>query len=386
MEKKRVLRSNFFNEFFNSEKAGGLILLIATIISLTITNLSFGHQYYHFWHKEIFGASILHWVNDGLMVIFFLLVGLELKREIFEGELSNIKKASLPVIAAFGGMIIPATIYALINIPTGNFRGAGIPMATDIAFAIGVLSLAGKRVSMSLKIFLTALAVIDDLGAILVIALFYSKTLNLLYLGGSLLVALILFAFNRLKINKLFVYIIGGILMWYLMLNSGVHSTIAGVILAFLIPTSKDKSKRSLSENLEHRINKPVAFIILPIFALANTSIIINAMSFTELLNYNDIGIMAGLLLGKPIGILLFSYLGIKMKICALPDKLHLYDLIGVSILGGIGFTMSIFITFLAFDTSLIMIDSSKIAIISSSTIAGIIGYFWLILSNKKHK
>src|SRR6185437_15803875 len=264
--------SKAFNEFFAGEN-GGILLIICTIVSLLIANSSFSENYLHFWHLHFGGLSIEHWINDGLMAVFFFLIGLELKREILAWELSDKKSAMLPVFAAVGGMLIPAGIYILLNSGTVTQSGFGIPMATDIAFAIGILSLLGNRVSPSIKIMLTAIAVIDDLGAILVIAIFYTKSLSLFNLLFVFLIFAILFFLNRFKINYLFIYIIGGIAMWYFMLHSGIHATLSGILLAFVIPVNKEE-KESLSYQIEHWLHKPVSLIILPLFALANTAIV----------------------------------------------------------------------------------------------------------------
>lgn len=309
------------------------------------------------------------------MTIFFLMIGLELEREIYAGELSTLKNALLPVIAALGGMIAPALIFLAINEPQ-NFSGFGIPMATDIAFAIGVLSILGTRVPVSLKIFLTALAVIDDLGAILVIAVFYTSTLSFINLAIAVSILFFLFVLNRLKVYILWPYLLGGIFLWYFMLHSGVHATLAGVVLAFVIPFGNGNEK-SISYRLQQSLHWPVAFIILPIFALANTSLFIPSDFYNTLLNAVSIGIMVGLLFGKPLGIFLFSYVAVKAKICALPADTNWKSILGAGILGGIGFTMSIFITLLAFDNA-DMIDQSKIAIMVASLLAGMIGLFWL--------
>ena len=369
-------KTKLFHDFFESEKAGGFILIICTIVSLLVANSIWSESYLHLWHSQIGNQSIEYWINDGLMTIFFLLIGLELEREVYVGELSNFKNALLPISAALGGMIVPAGLYLMLNYGTVTQSGAGIPMATDIAFALGILSLLGNRVPVSLKVFLTALAVIDDLGAILIIAIFYTKNL----IWTNLLIALGIFAFllvlNRLKIRNLIPYLVGGIVMWYFMLNSGVHATITGVLLAFAIPFGNGDEKSS-SFVLQHFLHIPVAFIILPLFALANTAIILKSDWQFMLSHHYTIGIALGLLVGKPIGIWLFSYLSVKFKISELPTDLNWKSILGVSFLGGIGFTMSIFITLLAFSDGE-YIDNSKIMILISSLIAGIIGLIFL--------
>lgn len=373
--------SKLFKEFYESEKSGGIILLIVTIISLLLANSPIQSSYIGFWQFDVGGHSITHWINDGLMAIFFLLIGLELEREIYKGELSDIKNASFPLIGAMGGFLLPAAIFLLFNYGTATQSGAGIPMATDIAFAIGILSLLGNRIPISLKIFLTALAVIDDLIAIIVIAIFYTKTI----IWTNLLIALALFSIllllNRLKVKTLIPYLLGGIAMWYFMYNSGVHATITGVLLAFAIPFGNG-DKNSTSYILQHVLHKPVAFIILPLFAIANTCIAIGADWQGGLGEANSIGIIAGLIIGKPLGIFAFAFLGASFGLCKLPEDLKWKNIIGVGLLGGIGFTMSIFITILAYEDAT-LINSSKIAIIIASLTAGIIGFLFLKMTLK---
>ena len=376
--------TKLFTTFFESEKAGGMILVLVTLLSLTLANSVWQSPYIEFWHTQLGSHTLVEWINDGLMAVFFLLIGLELEREIFLGELSDWKSAGLPIVGALGGMVVPAGIFLLFNIGMPTKNGAGIPMATDIAFAIGILSLLGKRVPISLKIFLTALAVIDDLGAIIVIAIFYTETIMLLNLGIAVAIWLLLFVLNRMKVNNLIPYLIGGILMWYFMLNSGIHATITGVLLAFVVPFGNG-NKRSASYILQSYLHKPVAFFILPLFALANTAIIINGNWTSNLIQANSLGIIFGLVFGKPIGIVLFCLLGVSTGICALPSDLKWRNIIGVGFLGGIGFTMSIFITLLAFENQEV-INHSKIAILVASFLAGIIGFFILKLTLKKQK
>ncbi|HEY6143066.1 MAG TPA: Na+/H+ antiporter NhaA [Flavobacterium sp.] len=368
--------TELFKDFFESEKSGGLILIVCTIISLVLANSIVSSTYLHFWHTSFYEQPIEYWINDGLMTIFFLLIGLELEREIYQGELSSIKNALLPIFGAIGGMLIPAVLYMFFNYGTPAHTGAGIPMATDIAFALGILSLLGNRVPTSLKIFLTALAVIDDLGAIIVIAVFYTKTL----FWDNLLIALGIFSFllilNRLKVRNLIPYIIGGIAMWYFMLHSGIHATITGVLLAFAIPFGNG-NKKSTSFILQHFLHKPVAFIILPIFALANTAIILTSDVGEILVQHYSIGILLGLIIGKPLGIFTLSYLAVKLGICKLPDDLNWKSIISMGFLGGIGFTMSIFVTLLAFEDQTI-INNAKFVILISSLIAGVIGFLSL--------
>ena len=375
---------NLFKAFFESEKAGGIVLIFATLLSLLLANSIFQTEYLQIWNIAIGNHSLVHWINDGLMTIFFLLIGLELEREVYIGELSTLKKAALPLFGALGGMVVPALIYLYFNFGTSTQSGAGIPMATDIAFAIGILSLLGNRVPTSLKIFLTALAVIDDLGAIIIIAVFYTSTISFLNLGIALGILSVLFILNRLKVNSLFPYLIGGILMWYFMLNSGIHATITGVLLAFVIPFG-DGKKENISFKLQHFLHNPVAFIILPLFALANTCIVINSNWYEGLTHTNSIGIILGLIIGKPLGIWLFSYLGVTLGLCVLPKKLQWKNIFGAGILGGIGFTMSIFITLLAFDNESDIIIS-KISILIASFIAAILGFIVLKLTLKPNK
>lgn len=368
--------TKLYNDFFDSEKAGGLILILMTILSLWLANSIWKTDYIGFWHIDLGGHSIVHWINDGLMTIFFLLIGLELEREIYSGELSSLKNVSLPLFGAMGGMLVPAGIFLMLNFGTVTQAGAGIPMATDIAFAIGILSLIGKRVPASLKIFLTALAVIDDLGAIIVIAVFYTGTIAFANLSIALGIFFCLIILNRLKIYNLILYLIGGVAMWYFMLNSGIHATITGVLLAFAIPFG-DGGEKSPSFVLQHFLHRPVAFFILPLFAAANTCISLGGSWQNTFEQTNSLGIFLGLVAGKPLGIWLFSFVGTGLGLCTLPLDLKWKNIIGTGFLGGIGFTMSIFITILAYDHADIVNDS-KIAILLASFVAGIIGFFFL--------
>ena len=373
--------SKSFTSFFNSEKSGGIILIVCTVVSLLLTNSLIGANYLSLWHIEIGGLSVEHWINDGLMAIFFLLIGLELECELYNGELSDFKNALLPIFAAIGGIAVPALIHFTLNNGTATQAGIGIPMATDIAFALGVLALLGSKVPASLKIFLTALAVMDDLGAIIVIAVFYTAKLSTAYLFGAIVVLGVLVLLNKARVKSLVPFLIGGVLLWFLMLKSGVHATIAGVLLGFTIPFSAEEDdEESPSHRLESFLHKPVSFVILPIFALANTGIIIGAESLQTLGNPNEIGIMSGLIVGKPIGITLLSFLAVTVGICKLPLDLNWKHITGAGILGGIGFTMSIFITNLAFAGNAVQINGSKIAILLASLTAGTIGFVWLKL------
>ncbi|MBK7626931.1 MAG: Na+/H+ antiporter NhaA [Bacteroidales bacterium] len=373
--------TKLYKEFFSSEKAGGLMLILATVISLLLANSSLQDSYVSLWKYEFSGHSMVHWINDGLMTIFFLLIGLELEREIYKGELSSFKNASLPIFGAIGGMLIPAAIFLLFNYGKDTQSGAGIPTATDIAFAIGIISLLGNRVPATLKIFLTALAVIDDLGAIIIIALFYTASVSFIYLILALTVFVVLLGFNKLKINNLVLYLIGGILMWFFMSRSGVHPTITGVLLAFTIPFG-DGLEKSPSYILQHMLHKPVAFLIIPLFALANTGITIGSDLIAGLGNDYSLGIIAGLIVGKPLGIWLFSVIGVSLGLCSLPSDVKWTNILGIGFLGGIGFTMSIFICLLAFDNQR-MIDTAKIAILAGSLLAGIFGLIILKLTLK---
>jgi NhaA family Na+:H+ antiporter len=369
-----MVLTKLFIDFFNSERAGGLILICCTVISLVLSNVS--AAYVEIWHWEVAGHHVVHWINDGLMTIFFLLIGLELEREIYHGELSSLENAALPVMAAAGGMALPALVYYLINADGGNLRGIGVPMATDIAFALGVLSLMGNRVPAALKIFLAALAVIDDLGAIIVIAIFYTHTIHWILLGSALAIFVVLLILNRLGVRILLPYLIGGVAMWLAMLNSGVHATITGVLLAFAIPFGNG-DEASPSYRLQHFLHKPVAFLILPVFALANTSIIIQPDFYKVLGGGISLGIIAGLLVGKPVGILLFSALGVLLRWGKLPENLGWGHIAGAGLLGGIGFTMSIFISMLAFGDAA-LIDEAKMAVMIGSLAAGLSGFVWL--------
>ena len=370
-----------FKEFFNDQKSSGIILIVCTVISLVITNSLIGENYLKLWHFYVAGLSIEHWINDGLMAIFFLLIGLELERELYKGELSNFKNALLPIFAAIGGIALPALIHFSLNAGTETQAGIGIPMATDIAFALGVLALLGSRVPASLKIFLTALAVMDDLGAIIVIAVFYTASVSTAYLFGAMVVLGLLFLLKKAGVMSLIPYLIGGALMWYLMLKSGVHATIAGVLTAFTIPfTPTEDDQTSPSYKLEHFLHKPVAFVILPVFALANTGIVIGADALQTLANPNELGIMGGLILGKPIGIMLLSFAAVSLGISRLPLDLSWRHVFGAGLLGGIGFTMSIFITNLAFVGNAVEINGSKMAILLASLVAGTTGFLWLKL------
>ena len=409
-----------FSEFFESEKSSALVLMACTVLCLLIANSAWGPGYLAFWHHKFLGLSLEHWVNDALMAIFFLLIGLELERELYVGELSSLKNALLPIVAAIGGIIVPAGLHFALNAGTPTQAGSGIPMATDIAFAIGALALLGSRVPMTLKVLMTATAVMDDLGAIIVIAVFYSSQFSLAYLLGALAVFGVLVLFNRvLRIMALTPSLVGGAVMWFLMVKSGVHATIAGVLLAFAIPfgpraapgfraeessaeVKEEPAKRagdtqqktlspsipeeSPSHRLEHALHKPVAFLILPLFALANTGVVFDPLWQQSLASANSLGIIAGLVLGKPIGIVLLSVIAVAIGLCSLPAGLTWRHMIGLGMLAGIGFTMSIFITNLAFAGQPEIINASKMAILMASVSAGVLGMLWLTVMTPKNE
>jgi NhaA family Na+:H+ antiporter len=380
--------SNTFNQFFSSEKTSGILLIICTIISLIITNSSVGEAYLSFWHLKLGVLSIEHWVNDGLMAIFFLLIGLELEREVYSGELSHFKAALFPIFAAIGGMLLPALIHYSLNAGNATQAGIGIPMATDIAFALGVLAILGDRIPPALKVFLVAFAVIDDLGAAILIAVFYTSSLSITYLIAAIVLWLALILLNRMRVMSLMIYLVGGIILWVLMLKSGVHATLAGIALAFAIPFShKKEDADSPSHKLEHLLHKPVAFIILPIFALANTGVTISPNWFQDILNnQNSLGIIEGLVIGKPMGVVFACFLAVLTGLCSLPIGVRWPHIVGAGLLGGIGFTMSIFITNLAFVGELKTINAAKMAILLASLSAGFLGYIWLMLFSPKYK
>lgn len=371
-----------FQRFFDSEKSSGILLLICTALSLSVENSPIGSSYVGLWQTNIAGLSLEHWVNDALMAIFFLLIGLELERELYSGELSNVQTALLPIVAALGGMAIPAFIHFSLNWGTPMQAGIGIPMATDIAFALGVLAMLGNRIPPSLKVFVVAFAVIDDLGAIVIIATFYTAELSVGFLAGAVAVWIFLLMLNRLfRIMALAPYVCGGALMWLLMLKSGVHATMAGVMLAFAVPFSaKADDEKSPSHRLEHVLHKPVAFVILPIFALANTGVLVGTDWIHGLTGPNSIGIAAGLILGKPLGVTIMCFVAVTIGLCRLPLGMNWRHVVGAGILGGIGFTMSIFITNLAFAGNAEIISASKMAILLASLMAGTIGFLWLKL------
>ena len=382
-----------FKYFFKLESASGLILLFSAIAALIISNGKFSEYYFKLFEiyltlgTENFGLklSLLHWINDVLMAIFFFLVSLEIKREIVQGELSNPKQAMLPIIGAVGGMVVPALFYIIININDSTMlNGWAIPSATDIAFSLGVLSLLGKKVPLSLKVFLTALAIIDDLGAIIIIAFFYSGTVSTTYLLLMLLSVIALIILNKYNIRNFVPYLVIGVLLWDFTHQSGKHATIAGVLLALTIPHDKKNHKKSLLLNLEHKISPYVAFGIMPIFAFANAGVSIEGIVFNDLLSPVTLGIICGLFFGKQIGVFLFSYISIKLKIADMPNNCNWVGFYAVSVLTGIGFTMSLFVGNLAFVEAQQHMSSVKIGVLVGSFASTIFGYLLLIASTKK--
>ena len=382
-----------FKWFFKLEAASGLVLLIAAILALIISNSLYSDIYFETLEKYLFiginkfglKLSIMHWINDALMAIFFFFVTLEIKREFLQGELSNMKQALLPIIAAIGGMLIPALIYVFINFgDMDTLKGWAIPSATDIAFSLGVLSLLGKRVPLSLKVFLTALAIIDDLGAIVIIAIFYSGDLSIKYLFLMLLAFLILLSINKFNIKKFLPYLIVGVFLWDFTHNSGIHATIAGVLLATTIPHRKKEKDFSLLIKIEHAISPYVAFGIMPLFAFANAGVSLEGLSFSSLLNKVPLGILLGLFLGKQLGVFIFSYISIKLKIAQMPSNTSWYNFYGVGVLTGIGFTMSLFVGNLAFVENIQYMDGVKIGVLAGSLLSTLFGYFLILLTPNK--
>ncbi len=382
-----------FKWFFKLEAASGLVLLFAAIIALVVSNSNLSNLYFSTLNKYIFlginefgfKLSVIHWINDALMAIFFFFVTLEIKREFLQGELSNIKQALLPIIAAVGGMLVPALVYILINFgDSETLKGWAIPSATDIAFSLGVLSLLGKRVPLSLKVFLTALAIIDDLGAIVIIALFYSGDLSIKYLTLMLVAFIILLIINKFKIKKFFPYLIVGLFLWDFTHNSGIHATIAGVLLAMTIPHRKKEKDFSLLIKVEHSISPYVAFGIMPLFAFANAGVSLEGLSFSSLLEKVPLGIVLGLFLGKQFGVFIFSYISIKLKVAQMPNNTSWYNLYGVGVLTGIGFTMSLFVGNLAFVENMQYMDGVKIGVLTGSLLSTLFGYFLILLTPNK--
>lgn len=379
--------TKFFKEFFTNSQSSGILLVLCVMISLMIANSSAAGDFQDFLHYPLGPYSIEVWINDGLMAIFFLLVGLEIKREILEGELSNFKNASLPILAAIGGMLVPAAIFSFFNQETEFDKGWAIPMATDIAFSLAIISMLGKSVPAAVKVFLAALAIVDDLGAIVVIAMFYTDTIHWNYLmyGGGIIA--LLAALNHFKVKKHIFYLLPGIALWYFTHHSGIHATIAGVLLAFTIPSAPDNtSKPSPLERLEHALHFPVGYIITPVFAFANTNITFKEGMVDGLFSNLGYGIVFGLVIGKLIGINLFSFFAVKLKISNLPEKSNWGHMIGVGLLAGIGFTMSIFITILSYKGNIELQDQAKFAILVASVLAGGIGYLLLKAISKKQE
>ncbi|MBB5439239.1 NhaA family Na+:H+ antiporter [Pedobacter sp. AK017] len=386
----KLLDLQAFKDFFRSGQIGGVILLICVAISLFIANSSYATAFADFLATDFgftFGAnayvfSVSAWINDALMAVFFLLVGLEIKREMVEGELSSIKKASLPVVAALGGMLVPAFIYFMFNKGENTASGWGIPMATDIAFALAIISMLGKHVPTSLKVFLAALAIVDDLGAILVIAIFYTNEVHFDYLLMAAGIVALLLVFNFLNVKPLYFYLIPGVFLWYFIHHSGIHATIAGVLLALTIPTNNTNVESPL-EKLEHLLNGPVNYFIMPIFALANTNITFQKEMVSGLISPLGFGIITGLFIGKTIGVTLFSWAAVKLKLGSLPSRSGWKHIIGLGMLAGIGFTMSIFISLLSF-SDVLHVTEAKFAVLCASVLSGIAGFAFLKSIPKK--
>ena len=382
-----------FKWFFKLEAASGLVLLFAAIIALIISNSNTADLYFSTLNEYIFiginnfglKLSVIHWINDALMAIFFFFVTLEIKREFIQGELSNIKQALLPIIGAVGGMLVPALFYIFVNFGDAEtMNGWAIPSATDIAFSLGVLSLLGRRVPLSLKVFLTALAIIDDLGAIVIIALFYSGDLSIKYLSLMLLAFIILLVFNKFNVKKFLPYLIVGIFLWDFTHNSGVHATIAGVLLAMTIPHRKKENDFSLLIKIEHAISPYVAFGIMPLFAFANAGVSLEGLTISSLLDKVPLGIVLGLFVGKQLGVFIFSYISIKLKVAQMPNNTSWYNFYGVGVLTGIGFTMSLFVGNLAFVENVEYMDGVKIGVLTGSLLSTLFGYFLILLTPNK--
>ena len=382
-----------FRWFFKLEAASGLVLLFAAIIALVISNSNLAEIYFSTLEKYIFiginnfglKLSVIHWINDALMAIFFFFVTLEIKREFLQGELSNIKQALLPIIGAIGGMLIPALFYIFINFgDTETMNGWAIPSATDIAFSLGVLSLLGRRVPLSLKVFLTALAIIDDLGAIVIIALFYSGDLSIKYLSLMLLAFVILLVINKFNVKKFLPYLVVGLFLWDFTHNSGIHATIAGVLLAMTIPHRKKENDFSLLLKVEHAISPYVAFGIMPLFAFANAGVSLEGLTLSSLFDKVPLGIVLGLFVGKQLGVFVFSFISIKLKIAQMPNNANWFNFYGVGVLTGIGFTMSLFVGNLAFVENIQYMDGVKIGVLTGSLLSTLFGYFLILLTPNK--
>lgn len=375
-----------FDAFFESERSSSVLLVIATMVSLAVANSSLGPAYTAIWNVEIGGDPLIGWINDGLMAVFFLHIGLELERELYSGELSNPSQAILPIVAALGGMLIPALLHFAFNAGTPTQSGVGIPMATDIAFALGALAMLGQRVPATLKVFVVAYAVMDDLGAMLVIAAFYTAKLSFGYLAAAISAWLVLVVLNRgFRVQALSPYLAGGALTWWLLHHSGVHATLAGVALAFAIPySSRDADSASPSHRLEAMLHRPVAYGILPVFALANTGLVLGGEWVQSLASANSVGILAGLVVGKPLGVVAAAWVAVKVGLSRLPADLNWRHIIGAGMLGGIGFTMSIFIANLAFADAPATVTDSKVAVLVASVVSGLAGYLWLSATSRR--
>ncbi|WP_260258312.1 Na+/H+ antiporter NhaA [Vibrio intestinalis] len=378
--------SDIIRDFFKMESAGGILLVIAAAIAMTIANSPLNEMYQAFLHTYVFGMSVSHWINDGLMAVFFLLIGLEVKRELLEGALKSKETAIFPAIAAVGGMLAPALIYVLFNINDPEaIQGWAIPAATDIAFALGIMALLGSRVPVSLKVFLLALAIIDDLGVVVIIALFYTGDLSTTALAIGFAMTLALFLLNSRHVTKLTPYMIVGAILWVAVLKSGVHATLAGVVIGFSIPLKGNKGERSPLKHMEHALHPYVAFFILPLFAFANAGISLEGVSVEGLTSMLPLGIAMGLLVGKPLGIFTFSWAAVKMGVAKLPEGINFKHIFAVSVLCGIGFTMSIFISSLAFGPVNAEFDTyARLGILMGSTTAAVLGYFLLHTSLPK--
>jgi len=387
--------SSPFKWFFKLEAASGILLLISAIAALIVSNSELSVYYFETLNKYLFiginnfglKLSVLHWINDALMAIFFFFVTLEIKREFLQGELSSIKQAMLPIIGAVGGMLIPALIYIYINIGNPNtLNGWAIPSATDIAFSIGILSLLGSRVPISLKVFLTALAIIDDLGAIVIIAFFYTGDLNIQYLLLMLVTFILLLVLNKFSIKKFTPYLILGLFLWFFTHESGIHATIAGVLLASVIPHRKKDHDFSLLIKIEHAISPYVAYMIMPLFAFANAGVSLEGLSLSSLMLPVPLGILLGLFVGKQLGVFVFSYASIKFGLATLPTNSNWVSFYAVGVLTGIGFTMSLFVGNLAFVNNMEYMDGVKIGVLSGSLLSTVVGFVLLYLSSKKNK
>ena len=382
-----------FKWFFKLEAASGILLLISAVLALFVSNSNFAEIYFNTLDEYLFiginkfglKLSVLHWINDALMAVFFFFVTLEIKREFLQGELSSIKQAMLPIVGAIGGMLVPAIIYIYINFETSvTLNGWAIPSATDIAFSIGILSLLGSRVPLSLKVFLTALAIIDDLGAIVIIAFFYTGDLSIKYLLLIFITFIFLLILNRFSVKKFTPYLILGLLLWFFTHESGIHATIAGVLLASVIPHRKKEHDFSLLIKIEHAISPYVAYFIMPLFAFANAGVSLEGLSFTSLMMPVPLGILLGLFVGKQVGVFVFSYASIKLGFASLPTKSNWISFYAVGVLTGIGFTMSLFVGNLAFVNNLEYMDGVKIGVLSGSLLSTVFGYFLLLISSKK--